>query len=131
MPRGRRTVVASSLALFVLAGCGGSDDPPAAADESSAAATDAESTVASDDTPAAPASEPPSGGGLGMGAETWARQLKVALRADDYTVDGNTVTLMLGDGVAADGESACGVAAATSGTNVAVVLSYPDGDVAC
>lgn len=142
MKPGRGLVSASFVVVSLTAGCGGSDEIPAADTAETTADTPAgvpptpDEAPPGSDAPAPPEapSAPPSGGGgggLGMGAETWAKQLKVALRADEYSVDGNTVTLVLGGGESADSESDCSVAAATSGTNVAVVLAYPDGDVSC
>ncbi len=137
MKPGRRLVIASFITLTMFAGCGGSDDPPAAdpASGSANSASPSDSSAGTDagsgggDAPATTRAS--SSGGLGMGAETWAKQLKVALQADDYSIDGNTVTLLLGKGASADSESDCAVAAATAGANVTVVVSYPDGEVAC
>lgn len=137
MKPGHRLVLASLITLTMFAGCGSSDDPPAAdsnsvTEDSTPPSDSSADTVAGSGGSDAPATtRAPSSGGLGMGAETWAKQLKVALRADDYSIEGNTVTLVLGSGTTADSESDCGVAGATAGTNVTVVVSYPDGEVAC
>lgn len=67
-----------------------------------------------------------------MGPETFAKQLIVALRADDYAVDGTTITMTFEGGSGADdADKQCKIAAATVGTNASVVLAYPDGEFPC
>jgi hypothetical protein len=122
----RRAVTATVVAVLVLAGCGGGDDDSGA--DTGADAPDASDGAAAT-TPPAPAGG--GGGGLGMGPETFARQLKVALRADSYTVDGTAITMEFTEGTTADAASKCSIALATVGSNATVSLSYPDGDVPC
>lgn len=126
----RRAASTAVLALLVLAGCGGGDDdsdtpadPPAA--------SSGDSVAAPEGTDAPAQSGGGGGGGLGMGPETFAKQLVVALRADSYTVDGTTITMEFTEGSTADGEGQCTIAAATVGGNATVVLAYPDGELPC
>jgi ABC-type glycerol-3-phosphate transport system substrate-binding protein len=118
----RRAAVTASIALLVLAGCGGGDDD--------SAETSAPSAGTGADAPTTTRAAG-GGGGLGMGPETFARQLLVALRADSYTVDGTTITMEFTDGTTADAEAKCTIATATVGANATVILAYPDGEVPC
>lgn len=127
--RKRRAAVTATLAVLALAGCGGGDDDTDVSTEAPAASS------AGADEPSG-ATNPPSaqtggGGGLGMGPDTFARQLIVALRADSYTIEGTTITMEFTDGSTADGASQCTIAVATVGGNATVVLAYPDGELPC
>jgi hypothetical protein len=121
----RRATVTASIALLVLAGCGGGDDDDSVDTNAPTAGT------AAGDSGATTTARPSGGGGLGMGPETFARQLIVALRADSYTVDGTTITMEFTDGSTADAEPQCTIASATVGGNASVILAYPDGEVPC
>lgn len=127
--RNGRSVALVSVALLALASCAGGDDDSGNADSPSAA------TQSDDEAAPAPTQRGGGGGGggggLGMGPETFARQLIVALRADSYSVEGNTITMQFEGGSTANGDSQCTIAKATVGNNATVILSYPDGEVPC
>lgn len=129
-----RSVALASVALLALTACGGGDDDDAGTTDTPSAQTQANGGAPAPTQSGGSGSgggNAGGGGGLGMGPETFARQLIVALRADDYRVEGATITMLFEGGTTADGESQCTIAKATVGPNATVILSYPDGDVPC